>query len=292
MDGRVAFLIGTGGGAYDALAEALAAHPDVLVTRDSHVLTSLAYLGYYDKVHKASYDHVLAAEAQRLFVEQLPGREADYVDACRVYCDSLYGRALSGAGRRLLVDVTPSYLAILPFLRRVLPEAPCVVVTRHPLDMLSAGLSATEATRTLRAMAAFIGRSGRARIVREPDWRADPEGVHAEVCGFLEVGTESARFDRAETSPDATPARRLEDVRRIVRGLTAEELAACGYRLEEIWAPFDAALGRRVRRVAPSRIHGARRKAVERLRRLARRPSQINRILSQARLACDVLLRR
>ena len=60
-----------------------------------HLLTPLAHLGYFDKVEKAPYDSVLAAESVREFVADLPGGEQDYVDACRAYMDTLYGRMLA-----------------------------------------------------------------------------------------------------------------------------------------------------------------------------------------------------
>lgn len=273
----LAFLLGGPGADYDALAATLSAHPDVQLGRECHVLTSMAYLGYYDKVYKASYDHILAAEAQRLFVDQLPRKEADYIEACRAYCDHLYGRALSASGRRLFIDATPGYVALLPFLRKVYPHAPCIVVVQHPLDLLGADQSEAEAADTLRALASFLRRSDTHTLLARPDRFAD-------VCAFLDI---SPLPERPSASvPESTPDR-LPSLRRIVRALAPEDLAAYGYTLDEIWRPFGD-----VPRTAPSRSATLRRRALSRLQQAARRPGPLNRLLRKARLASDVLLRR
>jgi hypothetical protein len=52
---------------------------------------------------------VLAAEAAREFVADLPHGEQDYIDACRAYCDTLYLRMLDQPEKRLFLDKTPAY---------------------------------------------------------------------------------------------------------------------------------------------------------------------------------------
>ncbi len=112
-------------------------HSRILGGPEPHLLTPLAHLGVWGKVDKASYDHVLAAEAQKLFVANLPNGEQDYWDACRAYCDTLYGRLLAASGKDILLDKTPAYALILPFMMRVFPDAKYVVLTRHPLATFS-----------------------------------------------------------------------------------------------------------------------------------------------------------
>jgi len=105
---------------------------------EPHLLTPLAHLGVWDKVDKAPYDHILAAESQKLFVEALPNKEADYWAACRAYCDVLYGRYLeTHPGKTVCLDKTPAYALIVPFMMKVFPDAKYVVLTRHPLALFS-----------------------------------------------------------------------------------------------------------------------------------------------------------
>lgn len=119
------------------LERMLESHSQILGGPEPHLLTPLAHLGMWANVDKAPYDHVLAAEAQKLFVEKLPGGEQDYWDACRAYCDVLYGRFLEPSGKVICLDKTPAYALILPFLMKVFPDAKYVVLTRHPLATFS-----------------------------------------------------------------------------------------------------------------------------------------------------------
>jgi LPS sulfotransferase NodH len=115
------------------LERMLESHSQILGGPEPHLLTPLAHLGVWDKVDKAPYDHVLAAESQKLFLQELPNGEADYWRACRAYCDVLYGQFLAGSGKTICLDKTPAYGLILPFMAKVFPDAKYVVLTRHPL---------------------------------------------------------------------------------------------------------------------------------------------------------------
>ena len=120
------------------LARMIGAHSLIYSRPEPHLLTPLAHLGYYAKVDKAPYDHILAAEAAREFVADLPGGERDYIDACRAYADTLYERMLAGKpGKQLFLDKTPAYCLVLDFIARLYPDTQYVVLTRHPLAVFS-----------------------------------------------------------------------------------------------------------------------------------------------------------
>ena len=133
MPVQLLFVISSPRSGSTMLERMLESHSRIKGGPEPHLLTPLAHLGVWDKVDKAPYDHILAAEAQRLFVQQLPHRERDYWDACRAYCDTLYGRFLEGSGKDICLDKTPAYGLVLPFLMKVFPDAKYVVLTRHPL---------------------------------------------------------------------------------------------------------------------------------------------------------------
>lgn len=115
----------------------LGSHSEVMTHPEPHLVTPLAHLGYHDIVDDAPYDHINAAEAIRSFVDSLPRGEEDYLDALRAYADTLYGRMLEPSGRRYFLDKTPAYALVLPFLRKLYPKARYVVLTRHPLAVMS-----------------------------------------------------------------------------------------------------------------------------------------------------------
>jgi hypothetical protein len=134
--GRLVFLVGSPRSGTTLLQRMLGSHSEVVAPPEPHLLTPLAHLGYFQTVEKAPYDHINSAEANREFVSRLPRGEEDYVDACRAYADTLYGRYLESTGKRVLLDKTPAYALILDFLTRIYPDAKYVVLTRHPLAIL------------------------------------------------------------------------------------------------------------------------------------------------------------
>jgi hypothetical protein len=115
----------------------IGSHSQIWTRPEPHLLTPLAYLGYHDTVEKAPYDHINAARAMREYVAALPRGEEDYLDALRSYVELLYDRILQERQERLFLDKTPAYALVLPFIARLLPEARYVVLTRHPLAILS-----------------------------------------------------------------------------------------------------------------------------------------------------------
>ena len=119
------------------LQRMLGSHSKIFTRPEPHMLTPLAYLGYHDTVEKAPYDHINAAKATREFVDALPRGEEDYLDALRSYTDRLYSGILDGRDERYFMDKTPAYGLVLPFVTRLLPNAKYIVLTRHPMAILS-----------------------------------------------------------------------------------------------------------------------------------------------------------
>lgn len=137
MQDRLIFVISPPRAGSTLLQHMLGSHSQILTYPEPHLITPLAFLGYYDLVDKAPYDHINAAEAIKLFVQGLPHGEADYLDAVRAYSDTLYGRMLSPSQKRYFLDKTPGYALVLPFLTKLYPDAHYVVLTRHPLAIAS-----------------------------------------------------------------------------------------------------------------------------------------------------------
>lgn len=137
MQDRLLFVISPPRAGSTLLQQMLGSHSQIYTHPEPHLITPLAYLGYHDIVDKAPYDHINGAEAIRAFVGQLPRGEQDYLDALRAYADTLYGRMLEPSGRRYFLDKTPAYATVLPFLTALYPRAKYVVLTRHPLAVMS-----------------------------------------------------------------------------------------------------------------------------------------------------------
>lgn len=119
------------------LERIISSHSMILGGPEPHLLTPLAHLGYYARVDAAPYDPAATAEGLMSFVSRLDGGRDAYRNACRAYCEVLYGRYLSQSGKTLCLDKTPAYALILPFLAEVFPDAHYVVLTRHPLAIFA-----------------------------------------------------------------------------------------------------------------------------------------------------------
>ena len=139
MQDRLVFLIGAPRSGTTLLARMLSAHSLVYGRAEPHLLTPLAHLGYYGSVQKAPYDPLNVEQAIKGIVAELPRGEAGYLDALRAYTDAMYAQMLelAPAGKRLFLDKTPAYALVLPFLAKLYPQAKYLVLTRHPLAVLS-----------------------------------------------------------------------------------------------------------------------------------------------------------
>lgn len=139
MQDRLIFLIGAPRSGTTLLARMLSAHSAIHGRAEPHLITPIAHLGYFGSVQKAPYDPFNVEQAIKEVVAEIPRGEAGYLDALRAYTDSIYGQLMDAApaGKRFLLDKTPAYALVLPFLTKLYPGAKYVVLTRHPLAVLS-----------------------------------------------------------------------------------------------------------------------------------------------------------
>ena len=137
IQNRMIFVIGSPRSGSTMLQRMLGSHNDIYTHPEPHIVTPLAHLGFYTNIEKAPYDHINAAEAIKEYVEELPDKDNDYYDACAAYLDVLYGRMLDKSGKKMMLDKTPAYALVLPFLTRVYKDAKFIVLSRHPLAIFS-----------------------------------------------------------------------------------------------------------------------------------------------------------
>ncbi|NIA13551.1 MAG: hypothetical protein GWP08_05675 [Nitrospiraceae bacterium] len=216
------FVIGAPRSGTTMLERMLSSHSMILGGPEPHLLTPLAHLGVWDKVDKAPYDHVLAAESQKLFVQELPNKEQDYWNACRAYCDVLYGRYLSTSDKSICLDKTPAYGLVVPFMMKVFPDAKYVLLSRHPLAIFSSFANSffdgnyqvaqdhnPILNRYVPALAAVARQTEIPIIhVRYEDLVKDPEGWMERIYAYIGVPFERESIDygkrkdgAAETKP-------------------------------------------------------------------------------------------
>ncbi len=206
MEERLIFVVSPPRSGSTLLMRMLAAHSQIYSRPEPHIFPPLAHLGYFDTVDAAPFDHLQAAQAIREFVADLPRGEADYLDACRAYTDTLYGRMLvaHGQGKRYFLDKTPANALVLPFLTRVYPQARYIVLLRHPAaifasyansffdgDYQAAHRFNPILHRYLPAMARFLReRRVPTEQVRYEALVQQPEAEMSRLCAFLGLSFE------------------------------------------------------------------------------------------------------
>lgn len=338
MSVKMLFVIGAPRSGTTMLEHMLSAHSQVQGGPEPHLLTPLAHLGPWAKVDKAPYDHVLAAESQRIFISQLPQGEQDYWEACRAYCDTLYGRYLSAKGSKpICLDKTPAYALVLPFIAKVFPDAKYVVLTRHPVAMFSSFANSffdgdyktahaynPIVERYVPALAAFLRQAEVPYIhVRYEDLVKSPEEWFEKICAHIDIPFEPEAIEYGRHGEDAGRASGLGDpigvkqhsrpqtgsvkkwvqelasdpaklslMRDVVARLDPADLATIGYPVETLWKPLEEA-GPKVKAPTPPKFDRYRlqRKAIVKLRALAKSSGTFRKLLQTMRLGADVLLR-
>ncbi len=225
MSVQMLFVISSPRSGSTMLERMLESHSQILGGPEPHLLTPLAHLGIWDKVDKAPYDHVLAAESQKAFIERLPGKEQDYWDACRAYCDVLYGRLLSTSDAKICLDKTPAYGLILPFMAKVFPDAKYVLLVRHPIAIFSSYANSffdgdyetamkynPIINRYVPAMAKFIRQNTAPHFrVKYEDLVTDPESWMERIYAYIGVPFEKDTIDYGDKKRDDAHAKGLGD---------------------------------------------------------------------------------
>ena len=221
MPVKMLFVIGAPRSGTTMLERMLSSHSMILGGPEPHLLTPLAHLGIWDKVDKAPYDHVLAAESQKLFVQELPNKEQDYWDACRAYCDVLYGSYLSTSDKSICLDKTPAYGLVVPFMMKVFPDAKYVLLSRHPLAIFSSFANSffdgdyqaaqdynPILNRYVPALAAVARQTEVPVIhVRYEDLVKDPEGWMEKIYAYIGIPFEADSIDYGKKRDNAADAK-------------------------------------------------------------------------------------
>jgi len=215
MEERLVFLIGAPRSGTTLLARMLSAHSQVYGRAEPHLITPLAHLGYFGSVQKAPYDPFNVEQAVKEIVEEIPRGEAGYLEALRAYTDSIYRQLMECApeGKRLFLDKTPAYALVLPFLTKLYPRAKYVVLTRHPLAILTSYVDSffdgdyqvalahnPVLQRYVPALAAMVRTQPVPLVhVRYEELVRDPEAHFRRVCDYVGIPFEEKAISYGES---------------------------------------------------------------------------------------------
>ena len=132
VESRLVFVLSAPRSGSTLLMRILNATDQISARSEPHLIPPLAHLGFWDCVDRAPYDQLQAQDAMRGFVSSRDSGEELYYQACRAYTDTLYGAMLKDGGTQYFLDKTPANALVLPFLKKLYPNAFYIVLTRHP----------------------------------------------------------------------------------------------------------------------------------------------------------------
>ena len=222
---KLVFIIGAPRSGSTLLARMLGAHSRIQAPAEPHIMTPLAHLGYFERVDLAPYDPIISQLGIRELVADLPGGEAEYLDALRQYTDALYAGLLAKHPADLLLDKTPAYALVLDFLVRLYPDAKYVVLTRNPMAIWSSVIESffdgdhemayrhnPVIERYVPAIARFLrDRPAPIHPIRYEEMVKSPEEHMRSVSEFLGIEFEDAMVNYGEAAPQASASRGLGD---------------------------------------------------------------------------------
>lgn len=209
MDDKLIFVIGSPRSGTTMLQRVLGSHSKIHTHPEPHLMTPLAHMGYYHNVDKAPYDHINAAKAMREFVDELPNKEEDYLQALRAFGNVLYGQMLETTQKTHFLDKTPAYALVADFVARVYPDAHYITLTRHPLAILSSYANSffdgdyraayafnPILDRYVPAMAEFLRSTPASNHhIRYEDLVQDPAAAMEKMCAHMGLAFESEAID-------------------------------------------------------------------------------------------------
>lgn len=210
MPPQLVFLIGSPRSGSTLLSRMLGAHSRIHAPDEPHLLTPMAYLGYYGRVDEAPYDPIISEAGIRQLVRTLPHGEQDYLAALRACTDRIYQGLLAGRDTDTrLLDKTPAYALALDFVERLYPDARYVVLTRHPIavwtsqvesffdgDFEAAQARSPLLERYVPAIARFLRESSLPRVhVRYGELVRDPRAQMERLAEFLDLDFEEAMVE-------------------------------------------------------------------------------------------------
>ncbi|MBI2756920.1 MAG: sulfotransferase [Chloroflexi bacterium] len=129
---RLAFILSTPRAGSTLLAAMLGSHSAIDCPPEPWLLLALRGLRDPRVVVAAPFDFALTRRALGDLLD-----DADFTTASRAFAVAAYDTLRARTGKPIVVDKTPRYYGIVPWLRALFPEAPFVWLKRNPLDVIA-----------------------------------------------------------------------------------------------------------------------------------------------------------
>ena len=137
---RLIFLVSLPRSGSTLLQRILAAHPDIDSVTEPWLLLPF---GFLEKPWGliTPYDHEWARNALKDFIGTLPAGREQFYDAIKNFILNLYRDSLNKRQAIYFLDKTPRYYFILPFIKKIFPDAKFIFLFRNPLAVFASILT-------------------------------------------------------------------------------------------------------------------------------------------------------
>jgi hypothetical protein len=221
---NLVFIFSTPRAGSTLLSAILSGHERIHCPNEPWFLLSLASMYEQNLAVTAGFDYRLTRMAFRDLVPR-----DDFLSAARSFALEIYNRRLAAAQKEILVDKTPRYCHILPFINDLFPKAKKIWLTRNPLDVAASfrntwkarideltGMRTTRYTFDLVLATAnlcdfFETHPG--FQLRYEDLARQPQSVISNLCQYLNIASQDdlASYARNPASLDAMKNKMMGD---------------------------------------------------------------------------------
>jgi hypothetical protein len=126
-DLAIVFVLGVPRSGTTLLTYLLAQHPAILCPQEPWFMLALESLGSVPATHPCDPELIRLATSNLLSQSR--------TEILGLAAQTVYGALLARSGKRILLDKTPRYYHILPFIRKTMPHARFIWIRRNPLDV-------------------------------------------------------------------------------------------------------------------------------------------------------------
>lgn len=211
---NLAFILSAPRSGSTLLAAILGNHEQIYSGAEFWLLLPLISMRSEHAAILSTYDHKLAKTAWDQNIS-----EEEFIGGARQFALSVYNQKLHTSGKSLLIDKTPRYYQILPWLDKLFPHAKVIWLQRNPLDVFAStkktwGIHFDEMIGEMPTpisfdntlsyhffLSYFLNKGDDKLIIKYEDIARNPEESIEHICNYLELPYHKDMLNY-QTNPD------------------------------------------------------------------------------------------
>lgn len=208
---NLAFILSTPRAGSTLLSSILGSHSNVFCPPELWLLLPLSAIAPEKSLIFSAYDQ---AAAQKVWFNWYD--ETMFSNASAAFATNVYEKMLSDSTKQIIIDKTPRYYHILPYLEQMFPESPKIWIKRNPLDVIAShrttwntsfnllvgqdvGPVSFDYTVSFFLLYSYFQKPSPAKhVVKYEELVAEPDERVKEICQFLNIEMEETMLSFAK----------------------------------------------------------------------------------------------